>query len=141
MRRASEFRCALRTGRRAARPSIVVHLTRVPRGAVDDLPGGVPGDTPDETADQVGFVVSKAVGNAVVRNRVKRRLRAVVAERLDSSGHLVGEPLDTRSLLVIRALPSAANASFAMLADEVDGALTTVRRRLAERTPAETTRS
>ena len=29
---------------------------------------------------RVGFTVTKKVGNAVVRNRVKRRLRAVAAE-------------------------------------------------------------
>jgi len=31
---------------------------------------------------RVGFVVSKAVGGAVVRNRTKRRLRALMADRL-----------------------------------------------------------
>lgn len=47
---------------------------------------------------RVGFVVSKAVGNAVVRNRVKRRLRHLVAARPEVTGADV----------VVRALPPAA---------------------------------
>lgn len=35
---------------------------------------------------RVGFTVSKKVGNAVVRNRMKRRLRALAAELLPASG-------------------------------------------------------
>ena len=34
----------------------------------------------DDRATRVGFTVTKKVGNAVARNRVKRRLRAAVAE-------------------------------------------------------------
>ena len=34
----------------------------------------------DDRSTRVGFTVTKKVGNAVVRNRVKRRLRAAVAE-------------------------------------------------------------
>lgn len=55
----------------------------------------------------VGFVVSKAVGNAVVRNRVKRRMRAIVAN------HLAEVPEDSR--VVVRSLPAAAAADFAQL--------------------------
>ncbi|GAB2593673.1 hypothetical protein GCM10009593_38000 [Microlunatus antarcticus] len=47
----------------------------------------------------MGFVVSKAVGGAVVRNRVKRRLRHLVAAQL------VGSP--TGLDVVVRALPAA----------------------------------
>jgi ribonuclease P protein component len=64
---------------------------------------------------RVGFVVSKAVGIAVVRTRVKRRLRAVVASRLDR--------LPAGSLLVIRANPLAAQANSADLAASLDRAL------------------
>ena len=35
---------------------------------------------------RVGFTVSKKVGDAVVRNRMKRRLRALAAELLPASG-------------------------------------------------------
>ena len=34
----------------------------------------------------IGFTVTKKVGNAVIRNRVKRRLRAVAAELLSEYG-------------------------------------------------------
>ncbi len=37
----------------------------------------------DEDPMQVGYTVSKKVGNAVERNRVRRRLRAVVRESLE----------------------------------------------------------
>jgi ribonuclease P protein component len=35
---------------------------------------------------RVGYTVSKKVGNAVVRNRMKRRLRALAAELLPNDG-------------------------------------------------------
>lgn len=54
-------------------------------------------------ATQVGFVVSKSVGNAVVRNRVKRRLRHLVAASLASFPAVPGG-----TAIVIRALPPAA---------------------------------
>jgi ribonuclease P protein component len=41
-----------------------------------------PAGTGHEPA-KAGFVVSKAVGGAVLRNKVRRRLRHIVAERLD----------------------------------------------------------
>lgn len=63
---------------------------------------------------RVGFVVSKGVGNAVVRNRVKRRLRALVAERLSD--------LDG-SVVVVRAQPAAAMCSSAQLGADLDRCL------------------
>ncbi len=56
---------------------------------------------------RVGFSVSKRVGNAVTRNKLKRRLRATVAE---SEG-----ALRPGFLLVFVARPRAAMASFASL--------------------------
>ncbi|MDB5695780.1 MAG: ribonuclease protein component [Sphingomonas bacterium] len=35
---------------------------------------------------RVGYTVTKKIGNAVVRNRMKRRLRALAAELLPLSG-------------------------------------------------------
>ena len=58
-----------------------------------------------------GFIVSKQVGGAVVRNTVRRRLKALSAEVLPS--------LASGNEIVIRALPSAANASFGDLRDDV----------------------
>jgi len=80
LRRKAEFDAVLRHGRRTGRPSLVLTIR----------PTGQPA--------RAGFIVSKAVGNAVVRNRVKRRLRHLVASRLE------GLAAD----VVIRALPPAA---------------------------------
>jgi len=67
------------------------------------------------TSPRVGFVVSKAVGPAVTRNLVKRRLRHLARERVGSL------PVD--GMLVVRALPPAALASYDELADELDRCL------------------
>lgn len=61
---------------------------------------------------RVGFVVSKAVGPAVTRNLVKRRLRHLTRERT------VGLP--QQGMVVVRALPAAADASYQELAAELD---------------------
>ncbi len=66
-------------------------------------------------ADQpprVGFVVSRAVGGAVVRNRTKRVLRALMAQRVN------GIPAGTD--LVVRAQPAAVAATSRQLAAELD---------------------
>jgi ribonuclease P protein component len=62
---------AANSGRRAAMPGFVL-LVR-PRGD-------------GSQAKRIGYTVSKKVGNAVVRNRMKRRLRALAAELLPESG-------------------------------------------------------
>lgn len=54
-----------------------------------------------------GFVVSRAVGGAVVRNRVKRRLRAIGRQVIDS----VPQGTD----LVVRALPGVEQVDWATL--------------------------
>ena len=74
--------------------------------------GGDPASGP--TPPQVGFVVSRAVGNAVVRNRVRRRLRHLVRDRLPELSVLT-----PGAVLVVRALPAAAGASY----DELRGDL------------------
>jgi ribonuclease P protein component len=72
-----------------------------------------PGADHDHPA-RVGFVVSKAVGGAVVRNRVKRRLRHLMAPRVSD--------LQAGSLLVLRAQPASATQP-AQLERDVDSAL------------------
>jgi ribonuclease P protein component len=66
----------------------------------------------------VGFVVSRAVGSAVTRNRVKRRLRHLMRSRVAG--------LDAGSVLVVRALPAAAEASYADLGTELERCLARV---------------
>ncbi len=70
---------------------------------------GVLGD-PSARGLRFGFVTSKRVGNAVVRNRVRRRLRAIVRE--------VGEELVGGGRLVTIARFNAARASYAELAED-----------------------
>ena len=74
----------------------------------------------DEPA-RVGFIVSRAVGPAVVRNRVRRRLRHLVAGYLHS--------LPRGSLVVLRANPPAATASQADLAADLGSVIRVLLRR------------
>ncbi|MDP4503934.1 ribonuclease P protein component [Nonomuraea sp. NBC_00507] len=104
MRRGEDFEAAVRRGKRAGRPTLVVHL-----------------GTSGEESPLVGFVVSKAVGGAVTRNKVKRRLRHLMRDRLHR--------LPRGSLLVVRANPPAASARFEQLAAELDSALDRLLRR------------
>lgn len=97
LRRSEDFRQATR-GKRAAGKRITIHATRRP-------------DRHDRSA-RVGFVVSKAVGIAVVRNKVKRRLRHQLAERLGC----IPQGVD----LVVRANPSAAHSPADQLGAEID---------------------
>jgi ribonuclease P protein component len=57
-----------------------------------------------QSASRFGFVVGKRVGNAVTRNRVKRRLRAIVHARLSS----IRAGFD----ITIIARPSSASCSY-----------------------------
>ncbi|RYU10243.1 ribonuclease P protein component [Nocardioides iriomotensis] len=97
------FSRTVRHGRRAGSRTMVLHLVAV----ADQDDQAVPA--------QVGFVVSKAVGGAVVRNQVKRRLRHLARERHAS--------LPGSAVLVVRALPAAATASYAELGADLDRAL------------------
>ena len=81
LRRSGDFTATFRQGARAGTPSVVVHVA-----VSKENP---PGQT------RVGFVVSKAIGNAVARNRVKRRLRHLVAAL----------PAPAIADVVVRALP------------------------------------
>lgn len=69
-----------------------------------------------------GFVVNKAVGGSVVRHRVARRLRHLVAPRLAE--------LPSGARVVVRALPPAATASSAELAEDLDSGLRSALRKL-----------
>jgi ribonuclease P protein component len=115
LRHGSDFATAIRGGRRAGRGTVVVHLviptTPVAPSSVEPAPAGS-----IVSPARAGFVVSKAVGNAVVRNKVRRRLRHLVRDRLAA--------LPAGAMLVIRALPAAAAAPATVLATDLDAAIT-----------------
>lgn len=111
LRHGADFAAAVRAagGARSGSRLIVVHANQT------DARAGLP--------PRVGFVVSKALGSAVVRNRTKRRLRALVHHRLDL--------LPTGTDVVIRANPPAAQANSQQLGNDLDLLLSKVLRRLA----------
>jgi ribonuclease P protein component len=123
LRRSTDFAAAVRGGRRAGRGAVVVHLslpsTPDAATATSPEPARSSGAEQPSAPARAGFVVSKAVGNAVVRNRVRRRLRHLVRERLAE--------LPPGSTLVVRALPAAAEASYPRLGADLDAAIAAAR--------------
>jgi ribonuclease P protein component len=115
LRASSDFAATFRgpRGARAGSTLIVVHANQA------DARAGQP--------PRVGFVVSKAVGGAVVRNRTKRRMRALMAARVSA--------LPAGTDLVIRANPIAAQANSADLAADLDSLLARVTARLGAGRP------
>lgn len=99
------FGPTVRRGRRAGSRTLVVHL------ALPEASEPVDASRPA----QVGYVVSKAVGSSVTRNTVKRRLRHLTRERVSS--------LPGSAVLVVRALPAAATASYRELGADLDHCL------------------
>jgi ribonuclease P protein component len=69
-------------------------------------------NTSDRTS-VVGITVAKPVGTAVVRNRVRRRVTAILSEMLGGR----------RLRLLVVARPAAAAAPFAQLRNELERAL------------------
>lgn len=106
MRSSADFAYTIRRGARAGRATLVVH------GRVSDRSDGV----------RIGFVVSKAVGGAVVRNKVRRRLRGLVMEQLDT--------VPPGTDVVVRALPAAAGSDYAAVGSDLRSALSQVLRRV-----------
>lgn len=96
--RGSDYRTVVRRGRRFGGPRVIVSVF----------------DTGEQRPVRFGFIVSKQVGNAVTRNTIRRRLKDVCARQL---------PLPDGLDVVIRALPSAAEARFGDLLSDVDHAL------------------
>lgn len=105
LRRSSDFAAAIRGGRRAGRGTVVVHL--------------VLEEPAHASTARAGFVVSKAVGNAVVRNQVRRRLRHLARPLLAD--------LPVGAVLVVRALPPAATATYQQLGLDLSAALAAAR--------------
>lgn len=97
---AASFREATRRGRRASSRTLVTHLA---------------GPGASGAPSRVGFVVGRSVGNSVTRHRVQRRLRHAAREHVGL--------LPAASVLVVRALPAAGTASYAVLADDLASCL------------------
>ncbi len=105
MRSSEDFRVTVRRGTKAARPTLVAHV----------LPPGRLADSALDTPTSVGFVVNRGVGTAVDRNRVKRRLRHLMRDRMPD--------VSDGSRIVVRALPAARVASSSELSADLDEAL------------------
>jgi ribonuclease P protein component len=99
LRRQSDFARLRRHGRRVSTKSLTIY-----RG--EALAG--------DSCSLVGVTVSKSIGKAVVRNKLRRRLVAIVREAL--------APHDAMRLLIV-ARPSAAEVPFEHLQAEVTSAL------------------
>jgi ribonuclease P protein component len=95
----ADIRRVVRGGRRGGGDLLVVHV--------------VSHDRPDPV--RIGFVVGRSVGNSVVRHRVQRRLRHLCRERLVD--------LPPGCEVVVRALPPAADATYAELGAALDRCL------------------
>jgi ribonuclease P protein component len=113
MRRASEFREVMASGRKVRRKTLIVHHRPAVTTAASS--GGCIDPRGCRHAPVVGLVVGRAVGGSVVRHRVSRRLRAELAQRLTL--------LAPSSATVVRALPAAAEADSATLGADLQAAL------------------
>ena len=94
---------------------MVVHRSEPPRDVNDQS------ELRAQPPARVGFVVSRAVGPAVVRNRVKRRLRHLVRDRLPQ--------LQPGAVYAVRATPASATASYAELGEALDRCLVALDKR------------
>lgn len=72
----------------------------------------------NEAEPQVALAVSRRVGNAVARNQVSRRIRHLMAARVDR--------IPAGGCLVVRALPAAGDAPSRLLAADLDRLLTSI---------------
>lgn len=111
LRTSTDFSTTVRSGVRNGRRNLVLYTASI--GA--------------QEPSRFGFIVSKAVGNAVTRNLVKRRLREAAALSLKTHG--------TGFAVVVRALPSAASASWEQLLGDYNAALAATSKRLGGTAP------
>lgn len=103
--RADDYRSIVRRGAKVAGAHTVSYLRSRESG----------------TDARFGFIVSKKVGSAVRRNLVRRRLKAACRELVDGGVSAVD--------VVVRALPTAADADFHALKADVVSALDVHERR------------
>jgi ribonuclease P protein component len=100
--RPEDFRTIVRRGRRSSSPLAVYY--RLEREPADPA--------------RFGFIVSRAVGGAVERNLVRRRMRAVSRQLVDSGARGAD--------VVVRALPGSAQHGWASLSADMHAALDTL---------------
>lgn len=100
-----EYRTVVRRGVRSTGPHTVTYVRR----------------TLGTTPVRFGFIVAKTVGTAVTRNTVRRRLKAVAFEFVAQT--------DPGTDVVIRALPSSAEASWSELREEFVSAMARISRK------------
>ena len=98
LRRRADFEALGRQGTARSTPLLVLRWMRT-----------------DRAETRIGLSTPRTIGGAVQRNRVRRRLRALIGERMDG----IGPGWD---LLVI-ARPAAGNASHAELGVAIDALL------------------
>lgn len=99
LRRRGDFARLRQRGRRIATKYLTLYVT-------DALPG--------DSTSLVGITVNKSIGKAVVRNKLRRRLAAIIDEAF---AHV-------RAIrLIVSARPAAGGLSFAALRDELAAAL------------------
>jgi ribonuclease P protein component len=101
VRRRGDFAATVRDGRRSGSGGLVVHLISTPESTRSAA-----------APSRAGFIVGRGAGPAVTRNRIRRRLRHLMAPRLDALPH--------GTTVVVRANASAANCTSAELARTLD---------------------
>jgi ribonuclease P protein component len=99
LRRHVDFARLRRQGHRVSTKSLIIYRSDSPA---------------HDSTSLVGITVSKSIGKAVIRNKLRRRLSAIVREALAPRGAM-------RLLLIAR--PVAAQTPFADLQAEVTSAL------------------
>jgi ribonuclease P protein component len=97
--RGDDYRMTVRRGTRVAGAVTITH----PRRVAEERPA------------RFGFIVGKGVGNAVMRNRVRRRLKAIAFELVPG--------IRPGTDVVVRALPAAAQAPWTTLQEDIHRAV------------------
>lgn len=103
LRRRADFARLRQRGRRLATRTLTLYLTDA---------------FPSDPTSLVGITVNKSIGKAVVRNKLRRRLAAIVNDALAPSRRALR--------LVVVARPAAAQLAYAALHDELTSALARV---------------
>lgn len=122
MLRSEDFSAAVKSGARSGSRRLVVHYCSGPNYGPDSRPAAdAAGDLDALPEARIGVVVSKKqVSRATHRNRIKRRVRALMRTRLDA--------LEPGARVVVRGLAGADGATSEQLAADLDRLLARSRR-------------